>query len=227
MSEIKNFTREHDLRDTVFALPLTDRHSTTLTMVRREVPMGGVRPDLVYVSFAQQPIESLWPRNWTYRHAHIVSILRSHRKLRLSTLAKRCYDQPERVSPLISDIESTGAVKRSPTGAYYLSEAMLAVDAQVLAVETKLLRWRNALEQATEYRRFADGSVVAMAPTFAPRDGDYLNYFKSNGIGLLTIADGTIEWFVAPRFSKARGAEKEYLVGSAARSHQTLWSALY
>ena len=221
-----SFRREHQLRDTLSSLPLTKAHAANSTFVRREVPLGDIIPDVVYVSFSSRPSKSLWPRRWTHRHAHILWLLRRRKRLKAATIARWCYDTEARITPLLDDLESSGAIERVPTGTFQLTNEMRTVNAAIVAVETKLTRWKDALAQASSYLRFADESVVAMTKETTPRDDKRLSYFHSSGVGLCAVGPGEIEWLIEPQRSDDAGAEKEYLIGSAAHGNQTLWSAL-
>lgn len=193
-------------------------------LARREVPVGGCIPDLVVVGFAEEPRSELWPRRRNFRHAFVVSLLRRHGRLRAETIAAKGFASLERMRPILDDLLASGAVTGSESGAISLSPLLAHAGVEVVAVEAKLRRWRQALEQATEYARFADRVVVAMDAGGVPRAPETLAEFRGRGVGLLAVGTET-EWLVRPRRSSRRAnPEWDYLVSSAAAPRpQTSW----
>jgi hypothetical protein len=194
--------------------------------LRREMPIGGCIPDLVVVGFGATPPERLWPRRWTYRHAHVVATLR-RRSLRLKTLAARCFDSPERLQPVVTDLLLNGTLRESKTGVLALSKRIRGLKAEVVAVEAKLERWSDALEQARSYRGFSNRVIVAMDAERAPRSKRVLRRFAQAGIGLWRVSARGIEVLLQPRPRRVATSEWEYVVASAVASrNQTLWMRL-
>lgn len=194
--------------------------------VRREVPVGGCIPDLVMVRFAEAPSVGAWPARPTFRHALAVWLLRRHGgRLHLETIASKAFEAPDAMDRALADLLTTGALRKSNTGAFYLTPSFARIAVEVIAVEAKLRRWRDAIEQAAQYARFADQALVAMDIGGAPRSPKVLFEFRQRGIGLLAAGRRTFEWLVPPRRNSHRlGPERDYLVASAVASRsQTLW----
>jgi len=219
------FANEKQLRDSLLMHHLPSFTGTT-TFVRREVPMGEVIPDIIYVGFRSPPKHSMWSRKWTFRHSFVLSLVRHRHRLHKETIACLCYETEERISSLLIDLQRSGAIVQNSNGSYSLSRDMSHIKACVVAVETKLRRWRDALEQAKMYRRFADESIVVMAAVYVPKQKDDLSLFRKAGVGLCAATPKGVCWVIKPKNSCPMGAEREYLIGSAARGGQTLWSCL-
>ncbi|MEB2346586.1 MAG: hypothetical protein OZ948_17815 [Deltaproteobacteria bacterium] len=194
-------------------------------LARREVPVGGCIPDLVVVGFAGEPCLDVWPRRRTYRHAYVVSMLRRHGRLRPETIAAKAFAPLDRIRPVLDDLLASGAICQAESGAVSLSPSLAESDAEVVAVEAKLRRWREALEQASSYATFANRVLVAMDAAGAPSTPEALAAFRERGVGLLTVRSGTVECLVPPRRSSRRADPQwDYLVSSAAApGPQTLW----
>lgn len=200
----------------------------TTTFVRREVPVKGCIPDLVYVRFQNVPDSGLWPAKWSFYHTFVVWLLRHKPQLRLEAIAEECYEPPTgRIQVTLRDLAKSGAVEKLETGEIKLSSRMQEVEAEVIAVEAKLKRWREAMDQAESYQEFADQVFVAMDAALVPREPEVLVEFENKGIGLCAVMPGSIEWLVYPRCNSRSSAEKEYLITSAASCRQTLWSRRY
>jgi hypothetical protein len=80
-----------------------------------------------------------------------------------------------------------------PTGntCYGLTEWAFWLPDSLVAVETKLAYWREALEQAASYRRAADWSYVALPRPVAEKLGRDAGEFRSRGVGLLAASEET------------------------------------
>lgn len=192
---------------------------------KREVPVGGCIPDIVAVSFREMPDAAIWPRKWTLRHIHVLHAASLRPRLHLRSLAARCHESIDRLRPLVRDLIRTGALIEFESGAVGLAHDIAAIEAEVVAVEAKLDRWRDALKQAVTYKRFADRSIVAMDWAGAPRDPTSLREFEAVGVGLCAVSTDLTEWLVPPPPPEAaRSAERHYLVASAATLRQTSWS---
>ncbi len=224
------FNTERELQQELFALDIEPPNRHTTTFVRREVPVGACIPDLVYVRFVEEPKTDLWPRHWSFLHSHVLWLLRRHAKLLPRTIARRSYESPDRILPILRDLIRSGAVTEATSGALQLSPAMARIDAEVVAAEAKLRNWREALSQAIVYQRFADRVFVAMDASGAPTAKEIWKKFRSMGVGLCVVVRQEIEWYVTPlpRRRGKPGAEREYLISSAAAAtRQTLWSRRY
>jgi len=224
------FHTERELQQELFTLDIELSSGYTATFVRREVPVGGCIPDLVYVRFVAEPKPYLWPRRWSFLHSYVLWLLRRHSKLLPGTIARRSYESTERILPILQDLIRSGAVTEATSGVLRLSPAMAEVDAEVVAVEAKLRNWREALSQAVTYQRFADRVFVAMDGSTTPTTEKIWKRFRSMGVGLCAVARQEFEWYVHPSLRRRGlpGAEREYLISSAVAARtQTLWSCRY
>jgi hypothetical protein len=59
---------------------------------------------------------------------------------------------------------------------------------EVLAIEAKLTRWREALHQAYRNRCFAHRSYVALPPEVAARAGRYASEFALRRVGIYAVS---------------------------------------
>ena len=220
------YSNERELQIQLANLEIGLDSPFTITFLRREVPVGNRIPDLIYVRFLTLPDSTLWPRKWSFRHAHMLWLLRSHQFLTPEIVASLSYESVERITPTLDDLIRSGAVDTLPNGTLALTSKMVSIKAEIIAAEAKLRAWRAALAQANVYLRFANRVFVAMDPQFAPKDAMALDAFRQQGIGLCTVTRKTVEWLVMPTIQPGwPGPDSEYLIASAATpSRQHLWS---
>jgi hypothetical protein len=220
------YKTERDLQIEIASLDFGLVGFPDISYVRREVPVGGCIPDLVTIGFYEMPSTEYWPNNWSYKHSYVIWLLRQWKRLTAETIASLSFESLHRVKPIIQDLVESGAAVQTESGALILSKAVASIQAEVIAVEAKLRRWREALDQAIEYKTFADRVFVAMDSFGAPTEDGVLRKFFEYRVGLCAITTEGVEWLVYPRSNKQkRGHAREYLVTSAiVPSRQTLWS---
>ena len=100
------------------------------------------------------------------------------------------------------------------------------METEVVAVEAKLSRWKEALGQAVAYQEYADWVVVVMDPEAIPRREDVADSFREAGVGLCSLSPIKTEWLVLPVKERKSGHNREYLLASALSRAQTSWSRL-
>jgi hypothetical protein len=221
------FHKEANLRDAMLECMKSIVRSKGACFAKTEVPVGARIPDIVMVCVEEQPRRDLWPSKWTFRHAAVVWHLRIRKKLKIESLSRRLFEEPKRIEPLITHLINSGAVIRTPSGCYSLSFELASISTEVIAVETKLKRWKEALLQATAYNDFADRSIVAMSPDGIPDNNEAKKLFTKSGIGLLAVNGGNPKIIYPGRRKSRNCVEKEYILGSAlGRTGQSRWSAL-
>lgn len=83
---------------------------------------------------------------------------------------------------------------------------------EIVAIEAKLERWRQALAQAQTYLRFADYSYVALPSDVATRVvKNDLASLECSPIGLLTLTPSGVEELVAPTRGQEHDWQREYV----------------
>ena len=207
------FANERALQNTLVNGDLGTDGSHRVCFVRSEVPVGSCIPDIVCVRLSEQPRTDLIPSRFSYRHAFVLSLLRERSPLHVETIAAQSFEPPDKARLLIEDLALAGAVVPLHTGAFAISPELLAAEPDVVAIEAKLHRWKDALRQAKTYKRFADRVVVAMDAHGIPSQPAALDEFQSAGVGLCAVAPEATEWLLHPTpVPGCRGPEWEYLV---------------
>ncbi len=226
LSEPTCFTREACLRDAISINNIFGDCKNIDIVSRTEVAVGPVIPDIVYVKFKFRPMLANWASKITYRHAHIIHILRQSRAQSIEMLSSKSFESPDRLLPLVKDLVKWNLICQSSRGTYALSMELKTIKAEVISVETKLHKWKDALTQAKSYLGFSNQSVVIMSENCAPTSKTNMQLFKESGVGLCEANVNTIKWIVKPKSIKQSSTNREYLVLSACGTSHTLWSAL-
>lgn len=218
------YKTERKLQEDIMALEKFFSASDGVTYIRREVPVGECIPDMVLVQFSKMPKPSKLPKRWNGIYSHIIWLLRKWKSLRRDEVAKLCYANLERIDPVLRDLISSNFVKEEAEK-LVLSDELALLKADVIAVEAKLYKWREALMQATRYNEFADRAIVAMDASRIPRRPEILEEFRTLQVGLCAVSPDQIEWLVLPPESRQISShEREYIINSTIiPSRQALW----
>jgi hypothetical protein len=221
------FRKESQLRDFLLKKVKSISGPYEFCLAKTEVPVGTRIPDIVLVCTSEKPRIDLWPYYWTYRHAAVISHLRRRYKLKIESISKRLFEEPTRLEPVMKQLTKSGAVIKTKNNCYSLSEEFSSFSADVIAVETKLKRWKEAYFQAKSYFKFANRSLVAMSPDGIPTTKESKKIFTKAGIGLVTVNGNAPKSLLTGRWQNNNNLEKEYIVGIAfGRLGHTRWSAL-
>lgn len=215
---LDEFRYEKDLQSHLADLELDLAGDHIVTFYRREVNMGSCIPDMIYVRFKDVPDRHLWPRNNTYRHAHIIWLLRKYGRQTTRELASHGFSHFSKFfQGAIKDLMKAEAIFEHDDGSVELSDAMLGVTGEVITVEAKLKRWRQALEQAILYKAWSDYVFVVMDAKHTPTKPRVLNEFRAAGVGLCSLSPEStkLDWSIQPqKINEKNSFDKEYLIAA-------------
>jgi hypothetical protein len=145
--------------------------------------VGNVIPDLLIGRWKDPPSGQLTAI--TFVEAAALSFIESLGSSSVSQFSDRFHLTGEVADRTLQRLTSRAFLRLTEEGQYYLDATASPRSCELTAVEVKLSRWRDALDQATDYLRFADFSYVVLdGQRFVVRP-EVLNEFHSNGVGLL------------------------------------------
>jgi len=99
----------------------------------------------------------------------------------------------------MSSLKRVGAITQRESGEVELQPEFDVSDGvRLIAIEIKLRRWREALEQAVAYREFADEAYVVLDGTQVRLTADIRAAFISKGVGLLLQRGDEVVPEIAP-----------------------------
>lgn len=94
----------------------------------------------------------------------------------------------------ITALKRVGAITSRDSGEVALLPGLEVLDSvQLVAIEMKLKRWRDALQQAMDYRSFADEAYVVLDGNQVRLNDEITNAFVANGIGLFLQRNEELE----------------------------------
>lgn len=184
------------------------------SVVLSEVQVEAVVPDLVAVAFQSAEAES-GDRVRSLRGfecAVLAELLVRNRTSR--TLAERLWSREATVNAALDRLAWGGLVTRQRSGTYRLAEAAFR-GAYVIAIEAKLRRWADAVEQARSYQSFANRAFVALPAGVAERNAALAATCRKAGIGLLSVSATGVRVVLRGRYGSPRSRGWVWVVAKA------------
>jgi len=139
----------------------------------------------------------------------------------LQELLRSLVDQEELLHE-IGHLKSYGFVTESPSGELQRANGWFPLQRKLVAVELKLARLREAIQQATRYQRYADESYVAL-PYHRATKPDCRDAVSAHGLGLLGVQRASVTVIVSPKEELRR-----FPVDNLAQVHavERMWQAI-
>jgi hypothetical protein len=177
--------------------------------IHREVTVRQRIADLILVHASSEPDSK--PARVTYFEAAILSFLLGRGSTTVQVIADALYSSAPSIESRAARLARLGLVELSDhqvraTGRH------LPGDVGIVAIEAKLTRWREAVEQASSYRVFANQSYIAMPRDVFARSGGICATCREAGVGALSV--------------EARGAVSVVIVAPEITPHSPEWVRL-
>jgi len=144
----------HDLLPAILGLPESE-----VCMIA-QAAIGNVIPDVLIGYWFQEPERSI--TKMTYIDAAVFALLEIHGELTVEELLSYVFLARPTAERTFQKLERLGAVTKSATGSVRISQKHTTRAVEIVAIEFKMRRWRDALGQAIAYRNFADRSYVVL-----------------------------------------------------------------
>src|SRR5688572_28046943 len=208
----ESFARESDLCSTLeghlsATLPgKTARRRSEFR--RRELHVGAVIPDvLVTYGHRRSVDQSIKSARFTGFDSAVVAELLRAGSLHSSTISARLWSRPQTTEGSLRKLTAVGITRRTRGGAYRLMAGVIQRSAQVVAIEAKLVRWREAIEQAAAYRGFANRVYVALPAPLVNRAVAVRKQCRRSGVGLLSVSKSRMDVVVPAPVRRPQTAE--------------------
>jgi hypothetical protein len=185
----EEFTRAFDLESEMFApvtqalRPLLGFTDSCRVFLHREPTVGEIVPDLVLarvtgnVSFPRRPLTGV--------EAHVLALIEREIVIAESDLRGTLHLSEAGASRAVGRLEKQGFICRFPNGLLELKRTCFGDGVEIVAIELKLRRWRQALVQAGKYKRFANRVYVILDGNQTELPSSAIDDFRCNSIGLI------------------------------------------
>ncbi len=212
------FAYEEDLCAVLAArLPAVLVRSSPVRMTRTflQRPVGTVIPDLIYIRAYGSRKQLLPVSGLTALESAIVAALLLGRPLTDATIARRLYSQVDRITPRLRALERRGVIEQPSDGVWVVRRKTILKRTRVVAVEAKLSRWRDAVQQAVSYLAFANQSYVALPRAIAERNDALREACWKGRVGLALVEPRRVTLALIAPTHHPRTADRVWLLSRA------------
>lgn len=187
------FETELLLQESVVASLAPPSRATTAYVIGREVNWGPRVVDVVMASFAYRTPDSLTVPPGLAKantlQTYVLAVLASRRRATADLLARLLHVPEAEIHALaLRFLLRQGLVETTGTRCFALTGWGESLPNHIIAVETKLMDWRGALEQANSYTRVADTSYIALPDPVAAKVAAHRECLSRAGVGLMAVA---------------------------------------
>lgn len=179
--------------------------------VTHELTVGHSIADIVILR-RTDAAGSFWPEGpLSVVESSILSSLRRLGTANIDVISKEIFMQAEPVRRLLLGRLSRWCLVQNQDGDFSTSKAWVS-RSEIIAIEAKLTRWRDAIDQAATYRRYADRAFVLLPSQNAVIAAQHKDAFTKAGVGLLSYGDGkVVRVFSSPK-AKEHAWHREFAI---------------
>ena len=149
----------------------------------REPNVGMIIPDLL-VGVAGRRAQRERPQS-THIEAHVLAFLEASTGATALHLTESLYLQSDTLQRALRRLSQSRIIRKATGENWELVPAFRCRCFQIIAIEAKLTRWRNALEQARRYLAFANRAYVVLDGNRVRDTAEIRSAFRGTGIGLM------------------------------------------
>jgi hypothetical protein len=194
------FKREKDMVTNALSygaaalLSVLGKSSGQWCVSRTEFIVGSVIPDLVICTSPDGPPVPLGPVS--YVDASMLAYIQQFQSRLVDEIRRDLYVSEDAFNKAVIRCERIGAISRS--GDVVRPSGQMP-DAEVVAFEFKLFRWREALQQAKAYADFCNEAYVVLGSRTTADSAVAIRQFIDAGVGLILQTETSLEVLVKAR----------------------------
>lgn len=151
--------------------------------IAHEPTIGRIIPDVVLAD--PFPAQDVFARvRLTFLHCHALAMAHGVNGVSCERMRSELHVPMSAARRVLNDLTRRDFLVQSH-GSYFVANSVMLSNARLVAIEIKMKRWREALNQALSYRAFADQAVVVLDGNQVKATGEVLNAFHTAGVGLI------------------------------------------
>jgi hypothetical protein len=168
--------------------------------------VGHVIPDLLLAHW--QPGASCYRGTITHLEALVLSHIEGGRSMSVEGLLKNVFLPRPKAQKIFSRLERMGLIGSVDRKNFSLRETASTENVEIIAIELKLSRWREALKQGKAYQDFADRSYVVIDATQISFSESIFAEFEAANVGLLLHDGKSLRSFIRCQSRSAQSAQR-------------------
>lgn len=185
--------------------------------------VGMTIPDLMIISRRKSgPCEACVRRVPSLFECAVLAELLKRKQTRPSEVSRRLYAREGAVGKAINKLAAHGLLTLHKNGTVSARRQALLPVIKIVSVEAKLIRWKEAVQQARQYLAFSDSAYVALPEVLS--DGHRIRVACSRaGVGLISVGPNNSEVVLKPRKRHRKySPERLWLIHKANHESQAL-----
>jgi hypothetical protein len=125
-------------------------------------------------------------------------LLETHVELKLEEILSHIFLAPPTAQRIFQKLQRMGVLTRTTSGAVRISDTHTTRRVEIVAVEFKLRRWKDALAQAITYQKFADRSYVVLDEDQVTVGPQMDFAFRAAAVGLILQREAALRVLIEP-----------------------------
>lgn len=171
------------------------------TTAVQEINICGVIPDVLFCRWHQPPPDRPI-RRLTITEAHVLALLEHAGGLCAEDIVRELFLDRRGLTEIQRRLCRWGLLTESEGGTLRIARTARTKQFELVAVEMKLDRWRDALSQAKAYLRFANSAYVVLDGARISSEAPISSEFRSHGVGLVLQYADRAKLIAKPRKRK-------------------------
>lgn len=151
------------------------------------LPVGLIVPDLVIVVKASRRGAARFRKLTLFECAVLCVVIEGRHPSTASEIADRLLSRQSAVDRAVAGLARQRLIRITKDKAIRPVSRKVFSGYKIIAVEAKLSRWKEAIDQARSYLVFADQSFVALPETLTSRNQHVRQACREAGVGLLAV----------------------------------------
>jgi len=175
--------------------------------------VGMIIPDLVFVGrISQAKTKPGRASRLSVFDTWVLAEILRNGPVRRDLITRRLHTRTERTRATLRRLVSLRLVAALDGGFYGVGKRGFHSSLEVVAVEAKLTRWKQAVKQAAEYQRFSNRSYVALPESTIAGSELVSKACMGSGVGLIAVRKRQLRVVVKPRRQEPRSPEWLWLL---------------
>lgn len=142
-------------------------------------------------------------RNLSSKCFDILVLIGLKGRASINLLQRELLVDKEQLKNCLEKLCSTGLIQKISNYSYKICEWEVFIPKSLLAIELKLSKWQEALEQGIYNQKFAEYSFVVLDEEKIHMNHKIEEYYKSSNVGLIYLhSDGNMKIKVMPKKNK-------------------------
>jgi len=178
-----------------------------------EFQIGATIPDLLIVTHRHAPnARKQSAKPFTMFESAVVADLLQRQSPRGTDVMRRLYARPSAFDRVVARLSRLGVVSKKSGGILTVQKDTFPDKVEIIAIEAKLRRLKEAVGQAKAYLTFSNAAFVALPETILAANRQIQRVCKDEGIGLIAVGRSKIRILVRPRRRRVVSAKRVWLL---------------